>query len=499
MTERRGFISFEWIKVGTKGNDYLEADKQGRLILGHSGEDELLSHFSDVWLHGGKDNDTLITEVGSVEPTTGPNGPAEAMAKQTGGHGNDEFFSSLHAVYSEYGQNVTASNCIFGGSGEDDIGTETKPIYAYANSVLGTAKAINFIHGGRDADTIHAVAEIEQNSAPDVSIAMNEIFGGEGDDHITALADGDFQGDVSNASNVVKGGRGDDFVEAKAIVQSNSSEEARNTIDGGKGDDELYAETLTDSNTGSPTGLNVMFGRGGNDMLTATHRVDGENWTTDVTNELSGGAGNDILKGYITAEDGNGEVTTLAEDSAIVRNILKGGNGHDDLYGAITAKISEHQDTIARNILYGGQGDDALQVSGGTNNSLYGGAGNDRIAGGDGDDRLEGNAGADTFAYDISLDSGMDRITDFNSTEDRLNFTNLFGVVSDEGAPGLVNDIHLISTLTDGGLGGDVILELDSGTRIVFEGIGTGAIVSIGDLVDDPASQIVSEPNWFDA
>ncbi len=187
------------------------------------------------------------------------------------------------------GKMSTASNCIFGGSGEDDIGTETKPIYAYANSVLGTAKALNYIHGGRDADTIHAVAEIEQNSAPDSSVAMNQIFGGGGDDHITALADGDFDGLVSNASNVVKGGRGDDFVEVKAIVQSNSSEEARNTVDGGNGDDELYAETFTDSNTGSPTGLNVMFGRAGDDMLTATHLTDGENWTTDVTNELYGG------------------------------------------------------------------------------------------------------------------------------------------------------------------------------------------------------------------
>ena len=237
---------------------------------------------------------------------------------------------------------------------------------------------------------MHAVAEIEQNSAPYVSTAMNKIFGGAGDDHITALADGDFGGLVSNASNFVKGGCGDDFVKAKAIVQSNSSEEARNTVDGGRGNDELYAETYTDSNTQSPTGLNVMFGRGGDDMLTATQRVDGENGTTDVTNELSGGRGRDVLKGYITAEDENGKKTTLAEDSAIVRNTLKGGNGDDDLYGEITAKISEHQDTIAENILYGGRGDNALQVSGGTNNSLYGGAGNDRIAGGDGDDRLEG-------------------------------------------------------------------------------------------------------------
>lgn len=490
MAKRCGFTSFEWIKVGTKGNDYLEAGKEGGLLAGLSGEDELLSQFNDVWLHGGKDNDTLITEVGSVEPPTGPTGPAEAMATQTGGHGNDKFFSKLHAVYSEYGQNVTASNCIFGGSGEDDIGTEAKPIYAYANSVLGTAKALNYIHGGRDADTIHAVAEIEQNSAPDSSVAMNEIFGGGGDDHITALADGDFDGDVSNASNVVKGGRGDDFVEVTAIVQSNSSEEARNTVDGGRGDDELYAETLTDSNAGSPTGFNVMFGRGGSDLLTATHLTDGENWTTDVTNELYGGVGDDILEGYITA---------LAEYSAIARNILIGGNGDDELYGEITTNVFENEETIVKNILYGGRGDDALQVSGGTNNSLYGGAGNDRIAGGDGDDRLEGNAGADTFAYDISLDAGVDRITDFDSTEDRLNFTNLFGVVSDEGAPGLVDDIDIVATLTDGSLGGDVILELDSGTRIVFDGIGTGAIASIGDLVDDPASQIVSEPNWFDA
>ncbi len=60
--------------------------------------------------------------------------------------------------------------------------------------MLGTAKALNYIHGGRNANTIHAVAEIAQDSAPDSCVAMNEIFGGGGDDHITVLADGDSDG-----------------------------------------------------------------------------------------------------------------------------------------------------------------------------------------------------------------------------------------------------------------------------------------------------------------
>ena len=107
-------------------------------------------------------------------------------------------------------------------------------------------------------------------------------------------------------------------------------------------------------------------------------------------------------------------------------------------------------------IIYGDEGDDKLVGRDG-NDMLFGGAGNDRInggngndilTGGEGDDTLWGGAGEDVFVFSNS--SGSDKIRDFESGIDLLDF-------------GDISFASITQTITDQGLhlffdGGDVFI-----------------------------------------
>ena len=104
-------------------------------------------------------------------------------------------------------------------------------------------------------------------------------------------------------------------------------------------------------------------------------------------------------------------------------DVLRGGPGDDTLFG------QDGNDT-----LNGGEGRDTL-YGGAGNDTLNGGNGDDILVGGAGADTLTGGAGRDTFVFaagdstasigmrsngDVSGISGYDVITDFNSSDDKL-------------------------------------------------------------------------------
>ena len=237
-----------------------------------------------------------------------------------------------------------------------------------------------------------------------------------------------------------------------------------------------------------------MSGDAGNDDLTAIAQAVADDGAL-AENVLRGGDGDDRLYGEASAPTG-----FLDPDGYVARNRVFGGTGADNLFGAIA-------EGTGANWLFGGADDDVISVSGGEDNrlrggegadQLVGGAGSDRIAGGEGDDflaggggddRLLGGAGRDVFNFFPDLDEGTETIADMDAASDILL---IYGVL-DEGAPGLVDDVDAISTVSDGGAGGDVTVTFDGGTVLIFEGRGSGAVDSIGDLVEDPASQIVDQ------
>ncbi len=99
-------------------------------------------------------------------------------------------------------------------------------------------------------------------------------------------------------------------------------------------------------------------------------------------------------------------------------DILKGMDGDDALVAG-----------AASDTLRGGHGDDLLMGQAG-DDTLKGGTGDDTLIGGSGNDILTGGSGIDTFVwYDGDQGSDttptVDRITDFNVAEDKIDLSNL--------------------------------------------------------------------------
>jgi Ca2+-binding RTX toxin-like protein len=208
-------------------------------------------------------------------------------------------------------------------------------------------------------------------------------------------------------------------------------------------------------------------------------RLDSSGWvsTLDASNFLSGGPGRDYLEAWLAADcTRQGDVRGPCQVSyGVLRaeNSLEGGTGDDVLLATVAPNGA------GSSFLAGGEGDDQLTVLGGAENVLDGGAGNDDLFGGAGDDFMIGGAGADAFHLDLSSDQGDDTIADFDARRDALSVAG----IEDQGAPGLVDDLDVLSTFTDLGPGDDVIVDLASGARIVFAGLGTGETTSWASLL----------------
>ena len=233
---------------GTLGDDNISALGESEALFGFRGDDVLSSGFNHTPLIGNHGDDTLTVEFNLTDEPLDPVSQVEAYVD--GGSGNDKITIDISSDYLlSY---IDFSVEVYGGAGSDII----------------------------DVSTV---------SDADSSRVSNVIFGGSGNDKITALAvGGSFSGYDSWAGNTLYGDSGNDHIFATAIVYSNSPLGAENYLDGGSGDDYLSAHTLTDSNVAAPTGSNVLVGGGGNDELVSSHETDGENAIATALVRLAG-------------------------------------------------------------------------------------------------------------------------------------------------------------------------------------------------------------------
>jgi Calx-beta domain/RTX calcium-binding nonapeptide repeat (4 copies) len=174
---------------------------------------------------------------------------------------------------------------------------------------------------------------------------------------------------------------------------------------------------------------NTLAGLDGND--TYAYDADTAQGTDTINETLTGGidtldftktgAPVNINIGLTTAQTVAGANLKLVIPVIALENVI-GGTGADRITGNSLA-----------NILTGGNGDDRLSGSGG-DDSIYGQAGNDF---------LNGGIGADKFYYTGSLTGlttattlfGVDTISDFTSTQDKLTLSRTtFGLTALAGA-----------------------------------------------------------------
>jgi Ca2+-binding RTX toxin-like protein len=271
-----------------------------------------------------------------------------------GGRGNDRLSVSAQETEGVRIEGGAGDDTILGGVGDDRI-------------FSGGGK--DSIHAGAGNDRIGLFAPAE----PGHMWREATVFGGEGDDTVSALR-GDF---------LLHGDDGNDVIGAGA---------GNSQLFGGAGDDVLRAGP----------GNSRLDGGTGHDTLT----TEGTGAFT-----LIGGTGDDLIFG------------------GTLRDIIYGGDGNDTLYGGFgndEIRGDGDNDLIfgeaGADTLIGGTGNDTLN-GGALGDMLFGGPGDDFLNGGFGFDRLNGGAGADTFFHLGVFDHGSDWIQDYNAAEgDVLQF-----------------------------------------------------------------------------
>ncbi|ENE4764754.1 tandem-95 repeat protein [Vibrio parahaemolyticus] len=170
--------------------------------------------------------------------------------------------------------------------------------------------------------------------------------------------------------------------------------------------------------------------------------------------EISSLDGNDIIFGDAIRFDINGEqgvsalqnyvASQLGKDVALVTK--------EEVHYYITENQAEFEQSRyydQADTIYGGAGNDILFGQGG-NDKLFGGADNDILIGGLGSDILTGGDGEDIFKW-IDVANERDTVTDFSSSEDSLDFSDLFDDLSKDEVGDLLSDLQSGSHTGDAG------------------------------------------------
>ncbi len=189
-----------------------------------------------------------------------------------------------------------------------------------------------------------------------------------------------------------------------------------------------------------------------------------------ANNTLTGDAGNDILDGKAGADILNGGTGNDTYFVDVIKPVGAGGDvivedsialnfGNDTVNTTFSADLRSVQfDGIENLTILGAAlnatGDDGNnELIGNANaNTIIGGAGDDEITGGAGNDILTGGLGVDTFVWNL-VDKGtngaprIDRITDFSSTDDKLDLRDL---LVGESSGNILNYLDITTSVTAG-------------------------------------------------
>ena len=299
------------------------------------------------------------------------------------------------------------------------------------------------------------------------------IFGGEGDDTISAGIGDDFLwGDEGNDTLLAEDG--DDWLNGGAETYPGAGSDV---LDGGPGIDTVNYDSFKETG-----GVTVDLGAGlawtayGSDRLVSIEQAAGTAYDdflmgSDGANYLSGGDGNDQVQGRggddsLSGWEGN--------------DILLGGDGVDFVSAGPGADLLE-----------GGPGDDHLS----------GYEGDDALHGGFGADWLSGGDGTDQFIWSSARD-GRDTVADFVLAVDRVQINGAL-----QGFSGAEQQLGNFVRFVPTRFGGHSELQIDAdgsagglGWQVIGEFFDQPALralplFQVGDLVIDGQAP----PRGFDA
>jgi Ca2+-binding RTX toxin-like protein/uncharacterized protein YkwD len=414
---------------GGNGNDILSGMAGNDVLEGGSGNDVLDGGAGDDTLNGGADSDTATYAAAASAVTV--NLTAQGAPQNTGGGGKDTLIDIENVTGSAKNDTITGdtnSNVIEGGLGDDTLvggaggGTDT---LSYASAAASVTVSLGLQGAGQNT----------KGAGTDNASGFENLIGGKGNDTLT--------GDGGN--NEIYGGAGNDV------------------LDGGSlgGFDRLIGGAGADKMTAGYLGFTVQFEISGTDAIGDTYKGGSNDDSLVIV-----GLGTTTLSKFDAAAssierlngNANGIVGTAGVDAIDLTNLnfisgvtfLDGLGGNDKITGSFAA------DTI-----FGGAGNDTLN----------GGADADHIYGGAGTDTLTGGTGNDTFH--IKWGEGVDTITDYQSTNDKIEL---------DLAPGMAAPLSLIVGSMPANAGPNAALLYDTDDGRLFYDSGPGAPVHIATI-----------------
>jgi Ca2+-binding RTX toxin-like protein len=283
---------------------------------------------------GGQGDDTITSTAALVSSAVwGDDITTDADGNQVAGSGND--LIALADVQNSTVLGLGGTDTITTGnlSGADINGNEGIDTITVAAGTLGITST--FVRGGKEFDTINITAyqlvdsHINGNKSSDsinvnvtntvagalipgaeAIISTTTVYGGQGDDTITATADAG-----TGAGYVISGDLGNDTI---------SASDRKDTIFGGEGDDTITGGAQADTMTGGPGKNSFTITNVGVGSSFASTGTTATSWTfgdgIDIVTDFKGGADADT----INADGGAGGAAITATS---VRGSWNSGTG----------------------------------------------------------------------------------------------------------------------------------------------------------------------------
>jgi Ca2+-binding RTX toxin-like protein len=350
----------------------------GRLVaiekmdfIGTSGDDLINGTIGADYINSGAGADTINAGSGNDTIDPGLSHPGSPWDSVSGGAGNDILIVNYNTFDAIVGSDVV-NNGINGYSGS----YTTQVLYGVVFSgierfdITGSS-SIDIIKGGVNNDTIRGGAG---NDTIDTGAGGNDLVdGGSGTDGIIL--------DLGTQTINLTVDIGTGSFSAGGVTAT--SIERFDTLTTGSGNDIIIGGLLDDT----------IIGGAGNDTIDPG---------AGISNDVSGGAGNDVL---------------VFDYGFLIDNVLidNGGDGYSGYYGGFGGVVFSG---IERFNYTGSNGDDYIN----------GGKNNDTLQGGIGNDTFNGGLGADVFMFGgnrvTTVSSlGIDNISSFTLNSDKIQLS----------------------------------------------------------------------------
>lgn len=398
--------------LGGTGNDTIIGNQANNILNGNGGNDTLEGGLGNDTLIGGAGIDYCILDVIRVACTVTYDALTDTFSLSSL-LGIDtatgiEFFTFLDGTYAATAFSAPDELAPTLNSTEpaDDAtaaAVSANIVLNFSESVLrGTGNIVIYTADGTAVFTI-AATDTAQVTISGSKVTINPASNLDaGTDYYVLVDAGAFTDAAGNDFAGIVSEQTLNFTTATPGLAT----EGADTLDGSELDDLL-------SGLG---GNDVLNGFGGNDTLDGGTGAD----------TMYGGAGNDT---YVvdsigdTIVEGLDAGTDLVQSSVSLTLLSNIENltltGSSAINGTGNSAMNVIEGNSAANTLTGNGGDDRLFGLGG-NDTLLGGTGNDALWGGLGKDTLTGGTGRDIFYFDAFGTANVDRIIDFNVSDDTI-------------------------------------------------------------------------------